>query len=194
MQTNLRECPCCGEQIPAEAQKCRYCGEWIKPKSVSQLPKQKKPTAPQPKKEEKNDDNVLSTMTGCSENGCGCGFWVIVILLAIAFFSKPDPIKHEQALSELAVELTQEYAAEKASELKYEFSPLATLILENAANEPRLKSAFRQYNRIDVDESWFWSTCTIYNSIHPDGEVVSFGMFGFVIPMMEWEDFKLNAN
>lgn len=194
MQTNLRECPCCGEQIPAEAQKCRYCGEWIKPSSVSQPPKPAKLTAPQPKKKEMDDDEALAMLKGCTENGCGCGFWVIVILLAIAHFTRHDFSAHNEALCEQAVEVAQETIPEKASMLSEEFGALATLFMQIAANGPQLEAAFIKNNQISVDESLFWSTGTIYNSIHPDGEVVSFGMFGFVIPMMAWEDFKLNAN
>lgn len=50
----MKQCPYCGEMIPAEAKKCRYCGEWLEttnsPQSQENNAEQKlqQPKAPKP--------------------------------------------------------------------------------------------------------------------------------------------------
>uniref|UniRef100_UPI002604E91A hypothetical protein n=1 Tax=uncultured Prevotella sp. TaxID=159272 RepID=UPI002604E91A len=54
-----------------------------------------------------------------------------------------------------------------------------------------VKNMFFRNNSLELKDSWFWNRGILYNSYNPEGTTVSFGICGFVIPLVEWEDFKL---
>lgn len=186
-----KHCPYCDQEIAAAAKKCRYCGEWLvseDKRPVQHQPEQQAPATPPAA----TDDDDTNAVQGCLEIGTSClpGI-LIIVMLVIAYMTKPDQAKHEQAIREQAVEITQDAISDGADMLGDNLGTLASLFMKAAATDEQIASSFDKQNTVEVDNSWFWSTGVIYNSDHPDGVTASFGIFGFVIPLVAWDDFKI---
>lgn len=68
---------------------------------------------------------------------------------------------------------------------------LASNLIDGSINDVNVKNMFFRNNNLELKDSWFWNRGILYNSYNPEGTTVSFGICGFVIPLVEWEDFKL---
>lgn len=68
---------------------------------------------------------------------------------------------------------------------------LASNLIDGSINDVNVKNMFFRNNNLELKDSWFWNRGILYNSYKPEGTTVSFGICGFVIPLVEWEDFKL---
>lgn len=190
-QKKTKHCPYCDQEIAAAAKKCRYCGEWLV--SEDKRPQQCNP-APQattPTPTTADEDNTVTTEE-VLELGRSClpGI-IIIVLLVIAAMTKPGQEKHEEVIREQVVDITHDAITDGADMLGEGLGTLASLFMKAAATDEQIARSFDQQNTIGVDKSWFWSTGIIYNSDHPDGVTASFGIFGFVIPLVAWDDFKI---
>ncbi|MBR1449407.1 MAG: hypothetical protein IJ588_11765 [Prevotella sp.] len=55
------------------------------------------------------------------------------------------------------------------------------------------REAFDKYNRLEVYRHTFFSTAYIYNNLRSEGTRVGFGLFGVVIPTVNFNDFLLRT-
>lgn len=182
-----KRCPYCGELINADAKKCRYCGEWVA-KNVDR---------PAEKKEEPAESSTTAAdvIDGVS-TGLGC-IWALVklcipiVLLIFAYNSKPSLSEHKKEVADEVVTCTKDEVKSATNTFIPGLGNLASSLIDGSINDGNVKNMFYRYNRLEVDNSWFWNKGVLFNSDHPDGTTVSFGIFGFVIPLVDWDDFKL---
>lgn len=185
-----KRCPYCGEKINADAKKCRYCGEWLA----------KDTDKPSEKKEETNQSEMTAAdVMDVTASGLGC-VWALVklcipiVLLIFACNSKPSLSEHKKEVANDVVECTKDELKSATNAFIPGLGSLASNFIDGSISDDNVKNMFYRYNRLELDNSWFWNKGVLYNSIHPDGTTVSFGIFGSVIPLVDWDDFKLMEN
>ena len=187
--TGTKHCPYCGEEINASAKKCRYCGEWL-------VKDAERPD--QPKEESKPQESSMSAadVMDTVSAGAGC-LWSLfvscipIILLIYAYDSKPSLEEHKREVAKEVVECTKDKVRSTANMVIPGLGSLASDFIDGSIKDENIKELFYKNNRLELDNSWFWNTGVLYNSDNPDGTTVSFGICGFVIPLVEWDDFKL---
>lgn len=185
-----KRCPYCGEEIMATAKKCIHCGEWL-------VKDARIPARQEPKVAEKKHDNDHEDLYGCLAVIGVILLWIgipIAIVLFIAHATIPSNEKHVTEIQEDVRSCVREEAEEKGNAFISGFGTLMSMVVESGATDEVIDKAFERNNTIVYDKSWFWSTCKIVNSSHPSGTTVSFGIFGFVIPFVSWEDIRMMSD
>ena len=194
MEHQTKKCPHCAEDILATAKKCKHCGEWLEHQSAKQTDDNAK--------ENVNEAviNHLIAEREAKENVetfWGCLFWIVLIVGSIwAYNDKPSEEKIEQAI----LEDVRDCVANKTSSTLGLFDDsgdnllgeLASMFI-NESDEAKgsISQSFYENNKIRINDHWFYRTGEIINSEHPSGTTVAFGICGFVIPFVDWDDFKL---
>jgi hypothetical protein len=183
-----KRCPYCGEEIMAAAKKCKYCGEWL----VKDVPKETvTPTTAKekPTSNSSNDDaHAFMIIVGM--------FLLTVVLpiaavLYIAHVTVPSEEKHTSAIMEDVRSCVRDEAESAGNAVISGLGSLASLFLSSSLTDDVINKSFDNNNKIVYEKSLFWSTAKIVNASHPSGTTVSFGIFGFVIPSVDWEDIRL---
>lgn len=59
--------------------------------------------------------------------------------------------------------------------------------------DPATLKNFEKYNKMEIHRHSFHSTAVIYNNFRPDGTRVGVGLFGMVIPTVNFNDFLLRV-
>ena len=186
--TGTKRCPYCGEEINVTATKCRYCGEWLA-KNVTKPSEQKV-------EEVQDKDMTASDVMDITASGLGC-VWALVkmcipvLLFVYAYNSKPDFSEHKKEVANEVVKCTKDEIKSTTNTFIPGLGILASNLIDGSINDDNVKNMFFRNNSLELKDSWFWNRGILYNSYNPEGTTVSFGICGFVIPLVEWEDFKL---
>ncbi len=78
----VKSCPFCCVKLPAQAQKCQYCGEWVAQKKSRGVPSDTARAVNRGLKQKEIDDWWFS----------GCFPWITVFFMVVAY-SKTDSVK-----------------------------------------------------------------------------------------------------
>ncbi len=191
-QTETKHCPYCGEEIQASAKKCRYCGEWLV--SVANRPQSSVDT-PKEQKEETSSNGIdmYDVMMGIDVVWGLIKTAVPIILLIIAWNTKPAHEKHVEEIRQSVADCTRDKVKQTTNLFVPSLGTLASTLMESSDMDEDVMQVFDQYNKIRVKDSWFWNTGKIYNATHPHGVTASIGLFGMVIPLVDWDDYKLTG-
>lgn len=114
-----------------------------------------------------------------------------VLLFVYAYNSKPDFSEHKKEVANEAVKCTKDEIKSTTNTFIPGLGILASNLIDGSINDDNVKNMFFRNNSLELKDSWFWNRGILYNSYNPEGTTVSFGICGFVIPLVEWEDFKL---
>lgn len=179
---NTKHCPYCGEEIKAEAKKCKHCSEWLIPEKERPV---KKEIKQQPKTKEKSTplEWGILLLTFISS------LWLPILIGVGSALSVPDKESHIESIQKDVVDCIEEESDSWLDLLGgSEFKGIANLIINSSEGHNAIIQNFNKMNRIEVSNTWFWSTGKLYNRIYPKGESISFGMFGIVFPYLELKD------
>lgn len=119
---------------------------------------------------------------------------VVVVLLIIACITTPSVQTMQDEMMDNIVQCIQDNDSIKTDKIDdaihnvgYIFTRADSLV------DPSTIEAFHKYNKLESYEHTFLSTSYIYNNIKPEGVRVGFGLFGFVIPTVNYTDLLLRT-
>ena len=177
-----KRCPYCDEEIMSNAKKCKHCGEWlVKPPKTTEV-----------QQKQKKDEEFTNAQIGFSA--------LIVIILAllpigillfIAHATVPSESDHYDKVMDDVRTCVKDEFQNAGDDAIPGLGSLASLIMDNGITDSYIDKYFNRSNRIKYEKSLFWSSAYIVNSKYKNGTKVSFGIFGFVIPAVEWDDIVL---
>lgn len=182
-----KRCPYCGEEIQSGAIKCKHCNEWL----VSNPPPT--PKSPEETAKEQKDKREQRMVVG------GCLTVFLVGLVAIVFvvgliakWTVPDEEQHMENIREEVIECVDDKVDESLGFVGATLlSPFTSMAMKTEYVQSFLLDRFNQSNQIEYIRGTFWSKTRIVNRIHPEGETISFGIFGMVFPSFDWDDIAL---
>ena len=195
MENEFKSCPYCGEKIRKEAKKCRFCGEWLTDDT-------RKAAEMKEKAEEKAKLQKWLENRKAKRSGAGVMTVFLLILFLVCFWGGVAYIVHLAVPSKDRMELAivsdiEECVTEQAANytnffLGEEIGSLASLMLDNSEVKDNIMKEFNKYNTVSIESKWFWTIGKIYNrNTTADGTTICFGMLGFVVPFVEWDDIVL---
>lgn len=182
-----KRCPYCGEEIQSGAIKCKHCNEWL----VSNPPPT--PKSPEETAKEQKDKREQRMVVG----GCLTIFLVAIVAIVfvvglIAKWTVPDEEQHMENIREEVIECVDDKVDESLGFVGATLlSPFTSMAMKTDYVQSFLLNRFNQSNQIEYIRGTFWSKTRIVNRIHPEGETISFGIFGMVFPSFDWDDIAL---
>ncbi|MBO4827269.1 MAG: hypothetical protein J5506_08570 [Prevotella sp.] len=182
-----KECPYCGEKILVGAKKCKHCGEWLSspPSHLS--------TNVSSNATSDNDTEDTEAVWGCLKSLFNIA--LIVGLLFWAYKSNPSDEKIQTAILEDVCTCVAENTSTVVDLLSGEedsvLGALAGMYVNSKESKDAIIQTFMKANDINIKRYWFFSLGSISNADNPDGTTVAIGAFGYVLPLVVWDDFKL---
>jgi hypothetical protein len=120
---------------------------------------------------------------------------IVGVLLLLAYISVPD---EETMMNETMDNIYQCIAANDSIQRDWIDDAIGNVgnmftHADSMPNEATMRT-FEKYNRLEYQRHSFHSTAVIYNNFRPTGTVVGYGLFGMVIPTVNFNDFLLRIS
>ncbi|MBR1688078.1 MAG: hypothetical protein IJ710_06030 [Prevotella sp.] len=119
----------------------------------------------------------------------------IVLLLVVAHVTVPSEEKMRTEMADDIRECIQEndsIQGDKLDDAVGNFFRIFTTA-DTTANDRELLDAFYKYNRIEIFRHGLYATARIHNNYRPEGTRVGFGIFGIVIPTVNFNDLLMRV-
>ena len=121
--------------------------------------------------------------------------FLILALLLIARITIPSKEKMTAEMEDNIRECIQENDSIQGDKLDDMVGNVFRIFTkaDTTANDKELVEAFYQYNKLQIYPHFFYSTARIHNNFRPEGTRVGIGIFGLVIPTVNFNDFLLRT-
>ena len=120
---------------------------------------------------------------------------VLVIMAIIAVFTVPSESKMRKEMTDNIRQCIQENDSIKGDQLDDALGNLLHMFTsaDSTVNDKEMMNAFYKYNRLEIYHHSMYATAYIHNNFRPEGTRVGVGIFGIVIPTVNFNDFLLHV-
>ena len=123
------------------------------------------------------------------------GTAILVVLAIIAWLSKPSEETMHQKMNDNITEWIQEndslntdWIDDAVQNATFTFTSADSML---TPEQQELLAQFEKHNRLEYRDHSLFATMIIYNSFHIEGKRCGIGVFGMVIPTVNFNDFLL---
>ena len=120
---------------------------------------------------------------------------LIVIGLIVAYFTTPTEKEMREKMTDNIMQCLQENDSIKGDDIDDDVNNLGFIFTEADTTKiaDEVRQAYHMYNRLEVYRHTFYATAHLRNNLHPEGIRVGFGMFGIVVPTINYKDILLDV-
>ena len=120
---------------------------------------------------------------------------LIIIGLIVAYFTTPTEKKMRTEMTDNIMQCLQENDSIKGDDIDDNVNNLGFIFTEADTTQisAEVREAYHMYNKLEVYRHTFYATAHLRNNLHPEGIRVGFGVFGLVIPTINYKDILLDV-
>ena len=118
---------------------------------------------------------------------------IVVILLIVAVATVPSDEEMSVQMEDNIRECIQDNYEKRCDPVDEIFNNIRRPFSEadTTFNDKEILDIFHRNNRVEVNRHTLFSTCRLYNNVHVDGLREGIGIFGLVIPFLNYDDFVM---
>lgn len=122
------------------------------------------------------------------------GIAVIIALLIIAIFTVPSESEMRMEMEDNIRECLQDNEEIRGDKIDETFSNIRRIFTtaDTLANDTERLETFHKLNTLEVYRHTFFTTAHVRNNIYPSGIREGIGIFGIVIPTINYDDFLMS--
>ncbi len=120
---------------------------------------------------------------------------IMLIMAIIALFTVPSEKKMRKEMTDNIRQCIQENDSIQGDQLDDAIGNIIHMFTDadSTARDKELMDAFYQYNKLEIYRHSLYATAYIHNNFRPEGIRVGVGIFGVVIPTVNFNDFLLHV-
>jgi hypothetical protein len=118
---------------------------------------------------------------------------IIVILLIVALLTVPSEAETQEQMEDNIRECLQDNFEKRCDTADEIFNNIRRPLTEadTTFNDKEILEIFYRNNRLEVYRHALFTTARISNNLHPEGMREGIGIFGIVIPFLNFDDFLM---
>ena len=118
---------------------------------------------------------------------------IVFILLIVAFMTVPSDEEMYEQMNDNIRECIQDNFEKRCDPVDEVFNNLRRPFTQadTTFNDKEIMEMFHRNNRLEVYRHKLFSTAYIFNNIHTEGIREGIGIFGIVIPLLNYDDFLM---
>ena len=118
---------------------------------------------------------------------------IVVILLIVAVATVPSDEEMRVQMEDNIRECIQDNYEKRCDPVDEIFNNILRPFTEadTTFNDKEILEIFHRNNRVEIYRHTLFTTCHIINNVHPEGLREGIGIFGMVIPILNYDDFMM---
>lgn len=120
---------------------------------------------------------------------------VLVVLLIIAYFTAPTEKEMRDEINDDIMQCMEMNDSIRGDQIDDTVNNIGFIFTHADTTKmgQEWREVFDKYNRVEIFRHTFFTTAYVYNNILTEGSRVGIGIFGLVIPTMNFNDFLLRV-
>ncbi len=120
---------------------------------------------------------------------------VLVVIAIIAILTVPSEETMRKEMTDDIRQCIQENDSIQRDQLDDALGNIMRIVTEadSTVDDRALMNNFNKYNKLEIYKHTLYSTAYIHNNFRPEGTRVGIGIFGIVIPTVNFNDFLLRT-
>jgi len=122
-------------------------------------------------------------------------FAFLLVILLIAYFTTPTEKEMRIEMEDNIMQCLEENDSIKGDDIDDDVNNFGFIFTEADTTQisEDVRKAYHMYNKLEVYRHTFYATTHLRNNLHPEGIRVGVGIFGLVIPTINYRDILLDV-
>ena len=120
---------------------------------------------------------------------------ILLVAMLVAYFTAPKEADMNLEMTDNIMQCLQENDSIKGDDIDDDVNNFGFIFTEADTTQisEDVRKAYHMYNKLEVYRHTFYATTHLRNNLHPEGIRVGVGVFGLVIPTINYRDILLDV-